>query len=191
MSPRPKRHRRIETPPTLRGFKPMGIPYRMSREISLHYEEYEAIKLADYKNLSQEEAANVMEVSRPTFTRIYEKARKKVAEAFVEGKTLLIEGGNVAFDKQWYRCNSCNTVFHADSDIEKKCNTCGSEDIEHINESLKQWRVGQGHRHGAGNKRREFCICPDCGEKVQHQPGIPCTEVKCPTCNYFMIREDQ
>ena len=191
MSPRPKRHRRIETPPTLRGFKPMGIPYRMSQEITMNYEEYEAIKLADYKNMSQEEASKVMEVSRPTFTRIYELARRKVAEAFVEGKTLLIEGGTVSFDKQWYRCNSCYTVFHVDKEVEKKCTKCGSDDIEHINESLRQWRGRHGQQNSAGNKRPDFCICPDCGEKVQHQPGIPCTEIKCPNCNHFMLRENQ
>ena len=195
MSPRPKRHRKIETPPTLKGFKPMGVPFRLSQDVVLQYEEYEAIKLTDYKNMSQEEAAKAMDVSRPTFTRIYEKARKKVAEAFVEGKTILFEGGNVAFDKQWYRCNQCHTVFHADEDIQKKCQACGSEDIEHINESLNQWRHGHGKGHG-GQQRRQgerpwFCICPDCGEKVQHQPGVPCTEVKCPKCNHFMIREDQ
>jgi predicted DNA-binding protein (UPF0251 family) len=169
----------------------MGVPFRMSQHVSLQYEEYEAIKLADYKGMSQEEAAGIMEVSRPTFTRIYEKARKKVAEAFVEGKTILIEGGNVSFDKHWYRCNHCYTVFHADEDIEKKCSACGSGDIESINESLNQWRHGHGHHKMRHTGHKGFCVCPDCGEKVQHQPGIPCTQVKCPSCDRFMVRDEQ
>jgi predicted DNA-binding protein (UPF0251 family) len=168
----------------------MGVPFRLSTNISLQYEEYEAIKLADYDNKSQEEAARIMDVSRPTFTRIYEKARKKVAEAFVEGKTILIEGGDVAFDKQWYRCNACHKVFHAEQEKKIQCVSCGSDDIEHINESLKQWRGGHMRRGKSRDSRPEFCVCPECGEKVQHQPGVPCTQVECPKCNNFMIREE-
>lgn len=168
----------------------MGVPFRLSKNISLQYEEYEAIKLADYNKKSQEEAAKIMDVSRPTFTRIYEKARQKVAEAFVEGKTILIEGGNVSFDKQWYRCNACHTVFHAEKENNIQCVSCDSDDIEHINESLKHWRGGHRRQRKYRKSTPEFCVCPECGEKVQHQPGIPCTEVECPKCNNFMIREE-
>lgn len=97
---RPKNCRRVSSRPIISGFKPFGIPFSEIEEILLQYDEYEAIKLLDYEGLLQEEAAERMNVSRPTLTRIYTKARQKVAKAFVEGKALLIEGGNVEFCKR-------------------------------------------------------------------------------------------
>ena len=59
----------------MEGYKPFGIPRRELDSVTLLFEEYEAIKLADYENLTQEEAALKMNISRPTFTRLYDKAR--------------------------------------------------------------------------------------------------------------------
>jgi len=55
---------------------------------------------------------------------------------------------------------------------------------------------GQGNSNNRGRSRLDgrgagiggFCICPGCGAKIEHQPGIPCTEVKCPKCGLSMIR---
>ncbi len=74
--------------PEMEGFKPFGIPLRELSSVTLLYEEYEAIKLCDYLGMKQEEAAVKMGVSRPTLTRIYDKARKTVATAFAEGKAI-------------------------------------------------------------------------------------------------------
>jgi predicted DNA-binding protein (UPF0251 family) len=57
-------------------------------------EEYEIIRLIDWMRLSQEEAAREMGVARSTVQRIYEEARKKLADCIVNGKTLKISGGN-------------------------------------------------------------------------------------------------
>ncbi len=57
--------------------------------------------------MTQEEAAEHMNVSRPTLTRIYESARKAIAKALVEGKMILIEGGNIEFEQHWFRCKCC------------------------------------------------------------------------------------
>jgi predicted DNA-binding protein (UPF0251 family) len=92
------------------GYKPFGIPLHALSSVTLHYDEYEAVRLLDYEGMTQEEASEQMNVSRPTLTRIYEKARKTIAQAFVEGKVILIEGGNVTFDHQWFRCNRCYKV---------------------------------------------------------------------------------
>jgi len=89
---------------------PMARPKqdrKICHPLSLLFDEYEAIRLLDYEGMNQEQAAVEMNVSRPTLTRIYEKARKTLATAFVEGKTILIEGGNVQFEKQWFRCKRC------------------------------------------------------------------------------------
>ena len=98
--PRPKRERKIFSLPLIKGFKPFGNHGEQIETLTLLFEEYEAIKLADYNLHTQEEAALKMNVSRPTFTRIYEKARRKIAQAFVEGKAIVIEGGSVSFNNE-------------------------------------------------------------------------------------------
>jgi predicted DNA-binding protein (UPF0251 family) len=60
----------------------------------LKVEELESIRLKDYLQLSQEEAAQRMGVSQPTFHRIITEAHQKVAEAFIEGKAIRVEGGH-------------------------------------------------------------------------------------------------
>ena len=132
--PRKKRNRRIQVPPVIKGMSVYGIRGRKSNEVILHLEEYEAIRLLDYQNLTQEEAAVYMDVSRPTLTRIYEEARKKVATSFVEGRDLLFRGGDVYFDKNWYKCNSCQASFSDYSDKTTNCPICNSDDLISLNE---------------------------------------------------------
>ncbi|MGJ8745787.1 DUF134 domain-containing protein [Polaribacter sp.] len=105
--PRPKKKRKIDHPPKMLGFKPFGIRFCDAPHISLQFEEYETVKLVIYDKLSQVAAAEKMEVSRPTLTRIYNSALKKIAQAFVEGKAILIKGGDYEFEKDWYKCKSC------------------------------------------------------------------------------------
>ena len=174
MSPRPKRSRHVGHPPVMKGFKPMGIPFRDLENISVLAEEFEAIKLADYKNLTQEEAAQLMGVSRPTFTRIYESARKKIAEALVLGKTLIFEGGDVKYDKQWYRCTYCHFVFH-DPDKDGHCPECNAGEVENLNESILQW---QQMKTG----KSKFCKGTSCGYEVEAEFGKPCRNSICPVC---------
>jgi len=173
------------------GFKPLGVPLSMSGQISVQYEEYEALRLADYEKLSHEEAAARMQVSRPTFTRIYEKMRNKLATAFVEGKTILIEGGNVALDKQWFRCSSCHTVFHVPERNAPVCTHCGSKKVENINESLRNWQVEQQGRRGHGWQQtaHKNCVCPECNTAVESTPGVPCREMTCPKCGNLLTRK--
>ncbi len=63
--------------------------------VNLLYDEYEAIRLLDYEGMTQEQCARKMNVSRPTVTRIYDEARRKMADALVNGKALTIGGGDV------------------------------------------------------------------------------------------------
>ncbi len=132
--PRKKRFRRIQVPPVIKGMSVYGVRGRKSNEVILHIEEYEAIRLLDYQNLTQEEAAVFMDVSRPTLTRIYEEARNKVATAFVEGRDLLFRGGDIYFDKNWYKCNSCHASFSDYSEVVKNCPVCNSDDLLSLNE---------------------------------------------------------
>ncbi len=104
---RPEKNRKISQPPIMKGFKPYGIPRCKIESVQLTLEEYESIRLVNYEMLQQKEAAVLMNVSRPTLTRIYNKALKTITKAFIEGKAIDIEGGNYEFDKEWYRCKNC------------------------------------------------------------------------------------
>jgi len=104
---RPKSLRKIVTPPKVKGFKPYGTHIAEQEPLTMLFEEYEAIRLCDYELLNHLEAAKHMEVSRPTLTRIYESARRKVAAAFTEVRAINIEGGKVYFDEE----NSDNVNF--------------------------------------------------------------------------------
>ncbi|MGQ7870338.1 DUF134 domain-containing protein [Sunxiuqinia sp. sy24] len=134
--PRKKRQRRLLAPPSVKGFSVFG-PKNRAEQVVLFFEEYESIKLLDYDNLTQEEAAVCMDVSRPTLTRIYESARNKVAQAMVEGKDLLIRGGNFQFDEHWYRCNACSAKFNMAS-ADENCPICHSPEIISLNEFYKE-----------------------------------------------------
>ena len=129
--PRPKQFRKIVSPPLMTGFKPFGIPRAQLEEVVLHYDEYEAVRLLDYEGLMQEQAAEKMNVSRPTLTRIYESARKTIAKAFVEGKMIVIEGGNVDFGRQWFRCRKCYKLIDGvENNIPcKNCVSFGNEEL--------------------------------------------------------------
>ena len=49
---------------------------------------------------------------------------------------------------------------------------------------------GRGKNSGGGYGLGGFCICAKCGEKLQHQQGVPCTKLKCPKCGNTMVREE-
>ena len=87
--------RKIGGLPAIVLFKPAGVPARLLEHVILELDEVEALRLADGMGLYQEEAAERMNISRPTFSRIIERARKKVADALLHGKALRIEGGAV------------------------------------------------------------------------------------------------
>jgi len=119
-------------PPAMEGYKPFGIPMRELESVFLLFEEFEAIRLADYENLTQEEAAEKMDISRPTFTRLYNKARKTIAKAFVEGKAIIIKGGNFITDDYWYKCKNCNETMVTMKPVDH-CRKCDSDDITQLN----------------------------------------------------------
>jgi hypothetical protein len=76
-------------------FKPAGIPLPDLDQVVMKLDEFEAIRLADLAQMYQEKAAKQMGISRPTFSRIIDSAHRKLADALVHGKALLIDGGAV------------------------------------------------------------------------------------------------
>lgn len=131
--PNRRRYRRIMNPPRMEGYKPFGIPMRELESIYILYEEFEALRLADYENLTQVEAAKKMNISRPTFTRLYDKARKSVAKAFMEGKAIIIQGGTFITDDYWYWCQNCHETIVSDHPV-NQCEDCDSDKITRLND---------------------------------------------------------
>ncbi len=120
---RPQKIRKIAGAPSVEGFIPKGPRRgrqlrgrgrfrRHEEDIFLLFEEYESIRLLDYEGLNQTAASEQMHVSRPTLTRIYQRARQKVAKAFIEGRVIRFEGGKVNFKAEWYQCTDCESIFN-------------------------------------------------------------------------------
>jgi len=142
MSPRPFRLRKISNLPVISGFKPYGNKKNAikTESVFLYLEEYEALRLCDYEMLNHHQAAILMAVSRPTLTRIYSKARQKMAEAIVMGKQIIIEGGKIYFDSEWFSCQKCGCYFNnpeKQTEI-KECPLCKSSDISNIGDVINR-----------------------------------------------------
>jgi len=103
--PRPIKWRRVAFMPQVTYFKPVGIPLRSLEDVCLSVEEAEAIRLKDLEGLEQEECGERMHISRPTFSRVLESARKKLADALISGKAIRVEGGNFGMPMQRFRCS--------------------------------------------------------------------------------------
>ena len=69
--------------PTVTVFKPQGVPMGQLYGVVLGLDGFEAMRLVDGEGLSQEEAAGLMQVSRPTLCRILAEARTQVARVLI------------------------------------------------------------------------------------------------------------
>lgn len=138
MSPRPVRLRKVSNPPVISGLKPYGGKATAGKHdiIFLHLEEYEAIRLCDHEQMNHQQASTLMAVSRPTLTRIYARARQKIADALVSGKQIVIEGGKIYFDSEWYACKVCGCYFNSPDKLTtvKQCPLCRSHEFTTCNE---------------------------------------------------------
>jgi len=133
--PRRKRMRKVVAPPGFKGYKPYGNRLNHKEQVDLLYEEYEAIKLADYDLMNHQEASKLMGVSRATFARVYESARRKIASALVETREIRSVYGNAWLDKSWYVCNSCHSRFTIPANLHhQNCPICKSDQTHLISD---------------------------------------------------------
>jgi hypothetical protein len=86
--------------------------------------------------MKQEEVAAIINVSRPTLTRIYNVARQKVAKALVMGAHIEIKGGNVAVHESWHFCSRCNISFNIYDDV-VSCPFCKDNEVEQISREFE------------------------------------------------------
>ena len=98
--------RKVSSVPQINCFKPAGIPLSDIDEVNLLVEEAEAVRLKDLEGLEQEQCARRMRISRTTFARILDVARRKIADALLNGKGIRIEGGNFEMAVRRFRCLS-------------------------------------------------------------------------------------
>lgn len=114
--------------------------------VELSVDEFEAIRLKDLQGLEQTAAADSMHVSQPTFHRIIEAARKKVADALVNGKAMRIEGGDYVSDvNRKFKCLDCGHEWDVPYETERPdaCPKCRSSSIHWVPETR-----GRGTRRG-------------------------------------------
>lgn len=159
--PRPRLSRRVWFQPGVTYFKPAGIPIIALLETVLTVDEFEAIRLKDFEGMEQEQAAKKMKISQPTFHRLILSARKKVADALVNGKAIKIEGGSYKMVQQPMQPG--------------------------MGRGAGGGRGRGGRGMGFGGPAMS-CVCTSCGYQQQKQRGVPCATLVCPKCGAPMVR---
>jgi len=101
---RPVKLRCVAQLPSTGFFKPVEPAASVLQKVCLSVEEAEAIRLKDLEGLEQEECAQKMNISRPTFHRVLGSARNKLADALLNGKAMRIDGGNFEMAMRPFRC---------------------------------------------------------------------------------------
>jgi len=108
---RPRIPKRICDVPQVDTFTPSGTTDASQEVVNMSVEEYEVIRLIDHENLNQEQCAEVMGVARSTVQRLYNNARKKVADSIINVKVLKISGGDYSLcvkKRDQSICQGCN-----------------------------------------------------------------------------------
>ena len=95
MAGRREKLRRVGIIPEYRGFTPDGLA--SGDAIDMTVDELEVLRLCDLEGLNQEAVAQQMGIARATVAAICSRAHRKVADALVNGRALVIEGGNIAY----------------------------------------------------------------------------------------------
>ncbi len=128
---RPRKNRRVWFEPGITYFKPRGIPLADMEEVSLAVDELEAIRLNSIEELGQKEAAEKMTISQPTLHRLLESARKKIADALVNGKAIKIHGGNYEMAARRFKCHDCGNEWEESYGTGRpvECPKCSSANI--------------------------------------------------------------
>ena len=205
---RPKIERRIVKKPDYNCIQHGDISREEDFEsIKMNLDEFEAIRLGDYNNIKQKEAAELMGISQPTFHRIINSARKKTAMSLIEGRKIEINNENFFTEDKIYICNNCGFQWNNPKKEYVNCPDCKSENIEiiknlnHIdlnkNEQIKSSQaqicnikdgdVPLNERRsfggsGSGKGPSKACECPNCGYIAPKIRGFPCRNIKCPEC---------
>jgi len=151
--------RRVSCLPKATYYKPREVPLCDLEIVNLSIEELETIRLCDLLHVEQNEAADMMGISRKTFWNDLQRARQKVVDALVNGKAIEISGGeyvNSGECKVEFLCSGCEHKWEPQCNEGRpaKCPNCGSGIISRIGGD------GRGKRFIENN----YC-CPKNEEK--------------------------
>lgn len=141
--------RRIALQPGCNAFKPVGVPAGSLDRVALGLDEFEALRLADLEGLYHGDAAERMGISRATFGRIVEAGRRKVADALVHGRLLIIEGGEVTMsDSREFACRGCGHTWTVAFGEPRPaaCPSCADDQIHRSHANTASGGSGQGRR---------------------------------------------
>lgn len=162
--------RRVETIPKVTIFKPAGISRTGLQEVVVKLEELEAIRLKDLLGLEQEEGAERMGVSRPTFQRILMEGRAKIARALIEGHAIRIKGGNYCLGQ-----GKCRKI----ANFEKRRDDCPYNEDKNI---TSEYALQKGGTIMAGTK---IAICANAESPSALVDG------RFGRCAYFMLWDEE
>ena len=157
--PRPFKNRKINGLFNVDCYKPNGIPLSMLTSIELSVDELESLRLADMENMYQDAAAEKMGVSRQTFGNIIKSARKKVADAIINGKALKIISHGFSYSDAIRCCRHCGVVWRKAVEKQVACPSCKStksdipDEAFNANSFFRRKGCGQGKGQGKGHAR--------------------------------------
>ena len=144
--------RKVGFLPQITYFKPAGVALTTLEEERISVEEAEAMRLKDLEDLELEDCARRMNISRTTFSRILSSARRRIADALLNGKAIRIEGGNFKMAVRRFRCingHEWDVSFEAMiKESPRFCLTCNTRRI------IPLWPYGLGW--GRSDKSRNI-----------------------------------
>lgn len=130
---RPVKQRLVCELPGIAEFAPCTAKELETVEMTI--DEYEVIRLIDHLKLTQNECALQMNVARTTVQSIYDNARSKIADTIVNGKRLIIQGGNYTLCSDSNACCGKNCAkrrcSNGQCNIEHSDCSCCSQNAKH------------------------------------------------------------
>ncbi len=117
---RPKKKRTVCGLPRFLRFAPLDVPRGAEGAVIVTIDEYEAFRLIDGEGFTQQEASEKMQVSRTTVQAIHDRASHKIAECLVNGRELIIEGGDYQICTSDRRCRHSASCPRKEQDRQRE-----------------------------------------------------------------------